>query len=113
MKTLIRIEEAFFFGLSIFLFSQLGFRWWWFPLLLFVPDIGMIGYLINNKVGAIIYNIIHHRAVSIALYIIGSIIKNPLLQLAGIILFAHSSIDRVFHYGLKYNDDFKHTHLND
>ncbi len=67
MKTLLRIEEAFLFGLSIYLFSHLGFSWWWFPLLILTPDIGMLGYLFNPKIGAIIYNIIHHRAISVAL----------------------------------------------
>ncbi|TAG51385.1 MAG: DUF4260 family protein, partial [Runella slithyformis] len=29
----------------------------------------------------------------------------------GIILFAHSAMDRIAGYGLKYEDAFKHTHL--
>ena len=33
------------------------------------------------------------------------------LQVAGIILFTHSNMDRILGYGLKYPDDFKHTHL--
>ena len=113
MKTLIRIEEAFLFGLSIYLFSQLHYSWWWFPLLLMAPDLGMLGYMVNTGVGAVIYNIFHHRALSIAMYITGAIIHVPILQLAGIILFAHSSMDRIFHYGLKYGDNFKHTHLSE
>jgi len=113
MKTLIKIEEAFLFALSIFLFSQLPCAWWWFPLLLLAPDIGMMGYLFNTQTGAVLYNFIHHRALSISLYIVGSLVNIPVLQLIGIILFAHSSLDRVFDYGLKYRDDFKHTHLSD
>ena len=112
MKNLIRIEEAFIFGLSIYLFSTLNYAWWWFPLLLFTPDIGMAGYLFSRKTGAVIYNIVHHRAVSVSIFIIGSVIKIPVIQLIGVILFAHSSLDRVFQYGLKYSDDFKHTHLD-
>ena len=111
MKTLIKLEEAFLFILSIYLFTILPYAWWWFPLLLFVPDLGMIGYVFNTKVGAYVYNIVHHRAISIIIYLIGSIITFPVLQLIGIILFAHSSLDRVFQYGFKYIDDFKHTHL--
>lgn len=34
-------------------------------------------------------------------------------MLAGVILFAHASMDRIFGYGLKYADDFKHTHLQE
>ena len=73
----------------------------------------MLGYIINTHTGALLYNFIHHRALSVSLYVVGSIMNVPVLQLAGIILFAHSSIDRVFEFGLKYNDNFKHTHLNE
>jgi MFS family permease len=111
MKNLIRLEEIALFGLSIFLFSLLNYSWWWFPLLLLLPDIGMIGYVFNSKVGAYVYNFVHHRGVAVVLYIVGALITQPLLQLIGIILFAHSTIDRVFNFGLKYADNFKHTHL--
>ncbi len=111
MKSLIRIEEVFLFILSIYLFSNLEFAWWWFPVLLFIPDIGMGGYLINRKIGAVVYNIVHHRAIAITFFIIGGILNSHLTQLVGVILFAHSTLDRVFDFGLKYEDDFKHTHL--
>lgn len=112
MKNLVRIEEFFFFLFSIYLFTLLDFQWWFFPLFFLVPDIGMLGYTANTRIGAIIYNLFHHRAVSITLYVIGAYLTNPVIQFAGIILFAHSSLDRVFDYGLKYTDDFKHTHLS-
>lgn len=112
MKLLLKIEEAFLFILSIYLFTQLEYAWWWFPALLLVPDLGMLGYLINTKVGAVIYNLVHHRAVSIIVYVIGSIVISPIIQLIGIIMFAHTAMDRVFDYGLKYSDNFKHTHLS-
>ena len=35
----------------------------------------------------------------------------PEFQLPGIILFGHASMDRIFGYGLKFSDNFKHTHL--
>lgn len=35
----------------------------------------------------------------------------PLLQLAGVILLGHSSLDRVLGYGLKHADSFQNTHL--
>jgi len=111
VRTLLRVEEAFFFLLSVFLFSRLGYAWWWFPLLLFTPDLGMIGYLANPRAGACLYNAVHHRGVAVTLYVAGALASLPPLQLAGLILFAHSSLDRVFEYGLKYPDAFGHTHL--
>lgn len=111
MKILLKLEELLMFGLSIFLFSKLGFDWWWYPLLLLAPDLSMVGYLINPRVGAVTYNIVHHKAVGIAMYIFGSLLVNHPLQLAGLILFGHSSMDRLLGYGLKYPDSFQNTHL--
>ena len=113
MRTLLRIEEAFLFLLSVFLFSRIGYAWWWFPLLLFAPDVGMLGYLLNPKAGAYVYNFIHHRALAVALYVLGALLSIRALQLAGTILLAHSSLDRVFQFGLKYGDRFAHTHLEE
>ncbi len=102
-----------FFILSMFLFSQLSYSWWWMLVLFLVPDLGMLGYVFGTEVGAIIYNVVHHRGVSITLYILGSVLGNEIILLIAIVLFSHSSLDRVFDYGLKYGDDFKHTHLSD
>lgn len=35
----------------------------------------------------------------------------PVFMFIGIVMFAHSSFDRVLGYGLKYCDNFKNTHL--
>ena len=111
MKNLLKLEELFMFGLSIFLFSKLGFAWWWYPALLFTPDLSMLGYLINTQVGAATYNFVHVKALGISIFVVGTILASQPLQLAGLILFGHSSMDRVLGYGLKYPDAFKHTHL--
>ena len=111
MKTLIRLEEVALFLFSIYLFSLLPFPWWVFPLLLFIPDLAMLGYLAGPRVGAFIYNFIHHRALALIYYVAGAILGIPVLALAGAIIFAHSSLDRVLGYGLKFTDSFNHTHL--
>ena len=111
MKQLIRLEEAAMFLFSAFLFSRLSFAWWWFPALILTPDISKICYTAGNKVGAIVYNFFHHKAVALIVYVIGVYIGNEVLQLIGIILFGHSSMDRFFGYGLKYFEGFQYTHL--
>ena len=111
MKLLLNLEEWAIFLLCIFLFSRLGFAWWWFPALLLLPDIGMIGYAISPKLGAFTYNFLHHRMVAavVAAYAMGT--GNQNWTLAALILFAHISMDRAFGYGLKYEDSFFNTHL--
>lgn len=113
MKTVLKIEELAEFLFGIYLFSQLSYAWWWFPVLLLTPDIGMLGYLVNTRVGAIIYNIFHHKALALLFLMSGYVISVEWLSLIGIILFAHAAMDRCFGYGLKYSDHFKHTHLGD
>jgi len=113
MGLLLKMEELFMLLLGAYLFSLLDYSWWWFLGLLLAPDIGMLGYLIGNKVGAIGYNLFHHRGLAITIYFIGIYLSLPLCQLLGLILFSHASMDRIFGYGLKYNKGFKYTHLGE
>ena len=111
MKQVIQLEELGMFLLSIFLFNQLSFAWWWFPTLILLPDISMIGYAAGNKIGAIVYNFFHHKGLGFLLMAAGFYLRDDAWILAGCILFAHSSMDRIFGYGLKYTKGFKFTHL--
>jgi hypothetical protein len=111
MKTILRLEELGLFLFAVYLFTLLPFPWWYFPLLLFVPDIGMTGYLAGPHAGAVVYNVIHHRALALLCYVAGAVWALPVLSLVGVIVFAHSSLDRVLGYGLKFPDQFAHTHL--
>ena len=111
MNTLIRLEEAAMMLLGVYLFSLLPYAWWWFAVLILAPDFSMIGYAFGNKIGAWAYNFAHHKGIAIALYIAGCYLLLPQLQLAGVILFSHSCMDRLFGYGLKYEKGFKFTHL--
>jgi hypothetical protein len=111
MNTLLKLEGLALFGLSIFLFSQLDFAWWWYPVSFFLPDLSMLGYIGGNRTGALVYNIVHLHAVSIGLYVLGFFLVLPLMQLAAVILLGHSNLDRLLGYGLKHSDAFQNTHL--
>ncbi len=111
MKTSIKIEELTLFVLGIYFFNLLNYNWWWFLVFILVPDIGMTGYLVNTKIGAFTYNLFHHRAIAIVVYFVGIYLNNQPMQFAGIILFSHIAMDRIFGYGLKYPDSFSNTHL--
>lgn len=111
MSFVLKLEEMAVFALCIFLFSKLNFAWWWFPALLFIPDIGMLGYLINPQLGAFTYNVIHHRLLATAIAVYALTYGSDNWKLAAIILFAHISFDRACGYGLKHADSFSNTHL--
>jgi hypothetical protein len=113
MKTIIKLEELGLFVLGIYFFNQLDYIWWWFLVLILTPDLSMIGYVFGNKMGALCYNLFHHKGIAIALYFAGIYFSNSLIQLSGVILFTHSSMDRMFGYGLKYEKGFKYTHLGE
>ncbi len=111
MQRWIKLEEVGLTAIAVWLFLQLDLAWWWLVVLLFAPDLSMIGYLAGPRVGAALYNLVHHRGLAVALFLIGVGLGSQWVQGAGLILLAHSSLDRVFGYGLKYADAFQHTHL--
>lgn len=111
MKNILKVEEALMFALAIYASSLLPYAGWVFWAFFLAPDLGFIGYAINSRVGAFTYNILHHKGIAILFYILGVYFLLPPIQLAGTILFGHSSFDRMFGYGLKYPDSFHNTHL--
>ena len=115
MKRIIQTEELALTAVFIYFISQLDImlNWWIYLILFFLPDVGMLGYLAGNKAGAICYNLFHHRGIAAAILFIGVWLSAQYLQLAGLILLAHASFDRIFGYGLKHFSGFKHTHLGD
>ncbi|TDN89109.1 uncharacterized protein DUF4260 [Salegentibacter sp. 24] len=113
MNTTLKLEELAMLVLGVFVFTQLDFAWWWFLVLFFTPDFGMQGYLLGNKIGALIYNLFHHKGLAVVLWLLGFYFHNEVFQLIGVILFSHAAFDRILGYGLKYEKGFKFTHLGE
>jgi len=114
MKLLLQLEEMMFaaVGIAALYYQPIHISWWAWPVLFLSPDIAMLGYVVNTKTGAFTYNLLHHKAIAILVAATGFVVHDQIIQLTGIILFAHSAFDRMLGFGLKYNDDFKHTHLD-
>ncbi len=111
MNTFLRLEYIAIVALSAFLFSFLSYAWWWYAILFLVPDISMLGYMIDTRVGAWTYNLFHSLASGIIVYLVGAYLNVPFVELAGVVLIGHAGFDRLLGYGLKFQDSFKHTHL--
>jgi hypothetical protein len=111
MKRVIAFEEIAKLILCYSLSLHLGYAWWVYLVLLLTPDLSMVGYLLNNKTGALLYNIFHHQGIAIVVGLAGLWLASHEWMLAGLVLFGHSGMDRALGYGLKYPDHFKHTHL--
>jgi len=111
MKNLLKVEEAMQWIATIYLSYQLPVPGWWYWALFLLPDLSMLGYVVNPRIGATTYNFVHHKGVAIACGLTGLYFQQVELQLAGLVLYGHSSFDRLCGYGLKFSDDFKNTHL--
>ncbi|USN97094.1 MAG: DUF4260 domain-containing protein [Candidatus Nomurabacteria bacterium] len=112
MKAIISFEYLFAAVLTALFFVVIGrFDWWWLLVGFLLFDVSMVGYLINNGVGAITYNIGHSLAgpgVLITSYILTS--NEIALFIATLWLF-HVFVDRALGFGLKHANGFHHTHL--
>lgn len=111
-KLILHLEGFTVLGLSIYFYSVHEFSWILFIVLLFAPDLSMIGYVKNNQFGAVLYNIFHTYIIPLALLLIGILIDSHVLLMISLIWIAHIGMDRMVGYGLKYPTDFKDTHLN-
>lgn len=111
-KILLHIEGLAVLVLSVYLYWFNEYSWGLFFILLLAPDISMVGYLVNNKVGAKWYNVFHTYSLSISIVLVGLFLSNQLVVAIGLIWSAHIGMDRAIGYGLKYSTNFKDTHLN-
>ncbi len=111
MKWLLKTEEMVMLLLSIFLLWNSDAEWYWYLLIVLGPDISIAGYLINDRVGAALYNLFHHKGLAILIFLAGIYLSIDLFQRAGVVLFGHAALDRMAGYGLKYNKGFSYTHL--
>lgn len=96
---------------AVFYVSVGNFAWYWLPILFVAFDLSAVGYLVNKKVGALLYNLGHSLigpTLLVALYIANT--NQAILFIALIWLF-HIFVDRALGYGLKHTKGFEHTHL--
>lgn len=110
-NALLRLEGLTVFVAAILLYASQGGSAVAFILLLLVPDVSMIGYTINIRLGSITYNLVHTYALPALLVGLALALNVPVLLQIAFIWFAHIGMDRIVGYGLKYPTDFKDTHL--
>lgn len=112
MKKIVSAEYIFAAVLVALFFVVVGeFDWWWLIILFLAFDISAIGYLINNTIGALLYNVGHSLigpAVLAGVFIFTS--SDASLFVTLLWLF-HIFVDRALGYGLKHTKGFHHTHL--
>jgi hypothetical protein len=92
---LLHLEGATILIVSIVLYRQSHASWLLFALLFLAPDLFMLGYLVNRRVGAAVYNFAHTLLSPGVLLAIGFLAGKALLPLA-LIWTAHIGMLKLF-----------------
>jgi hypothetical protein len=110
-----RAENALTAAAVLLAVIALDQPWWLLPAAFVVFDLSALGYLVNERAGALSYNLVHNYAGPAALVVgwavlrLGQVGTDWLLLLAACWGF-HVAVDRALGFGLK-TGPFAHTHL--
>lgn len=110
-RAVLRLE-----GIAVLITSLVGYAvqggsWLLLPVVLFLPDLLMVGYMASTRLGATVYNLGHTYVMPCALAVIGAAVHDGALLTVACVWAAHIGMDRALGYGLKYPDAFRNTHL--
>jgi hypothetical protein len=107
----LRVEGVAVLALSLLLYAHSRSGWWMFIGLLLVPDLSMLGYLVNARVGGACYNVVHSYVLPVGLVAAAIAVDKEAMLPFLYIWTAHIGMDRALGYGLKYSSGFEMTHL--
>jgi hypothetical protein len=110
-KIPLHLEGAAILTLSIFFYHRLHASWLLFAILFLAPDLCMLGYLANVRIGSAVYNFAHTYVTPAILLATACLAAKPQLFPVALIWSAHIGFDRLLGFGLKYPTHFKDTHL--
>jgi hypothetical protein len=110
-RWLLHGEGAALLGVVLVAYALTGGSWWLFALLLLAPDLSALGYLVNVRVGAATYNLVHTQILPALLLAVGYFSGRQVLIYLALIWLAHIGLDRLTGFGLKYPTKFQDTHL--
>ena len=108
---LLRLEGAVTLAAAIVLYVNMRGSGWLFAVLLFAPDLSMLGYLANPRAGSVVYNAVHTLMVPAAVMALALVFHSDLAAQIGVIWLAHIGMDRALGFGIKYPTVFEDTHL--
>lgn len=107
----LRVEGFTLLAVAVLLFATTHQPWWLVPLTILLPDLSMLGYLRDSRLGAALYNLGHAYPLPGTVAVAAMATHHPLAEALGLLWLAHIGMDRAAGYGLKYGTDFTHTHL--
>ncbi len=110
VKKIIYSENAALLLLCLVYYFSQGFPLWLLLVLLFVPDLAIVFYAINPRIGQLVYNGWHTYLWPLLLLSCAWWLKETLYLQLALIWTIHIAMDRTLGFGLKYTE-FKETYL--
>lgn len=111
-RYLLRVEGLVLFAAATAAYFLTDGGWLLFLVLFLAPDLSMAGYLVDGRVGATAYDVVHTTLLPAALLAGSWYAGAPLGVGLALVWLAHIGVDRIVGYGLKYPDAaFSETHL--
>jgi hypothetical protein len=111
VRTVLRLEALCVLIATLVAYRASGAGWGTFALCFLLPDLSLLAYLMNARVGALVYNVAHSYIGPIGCLVASTLLAVPMLTTIGLIWAAHVGFDRALGYGLKYTTGFGFTHL--
>lgn len=111
VKGILRLEGLAVLILALYAYNHLHFSWQTFALFFLLPDLSLLGYCLNPRIGALSYNSAHSYLGALLCLFLGTWLALPAVLASGLIWCAHLGFDRALGYGLKYQTGFRFTHL--
>jgi hypothetical protein len=84
---------------------------WILPASFLLFDIGMVGYMVNPRIGSLTYNALHNLTVPTLCIAFGVVGNIEALSVLGYCWTFHIAVDRAFGFGMKHKHSFHETHL--
>jgi hypothetical protein len=106
-----RTENLAIAATVVVVFVRLHFSWWWLPAFFVAFDLSAAGYLVDNRAGAVCYNLAHAYIAPAVLLLSYVVSATRWCAFVGLLWAFHIAVDRVLGYGLKFASSFQHTHL--
>ena len=101
LRLYLQLEGFAAFSIASAYYAEQHFSWWFYGVLFFAPDLFMLGYFINPRSGALIYNLGHTYIVPALLFGLSEALHASSVFAVALIWCAHIGFDRVLGYGLK------------
>lgn len=89
-----RLEGLALLAAAVALYAHQGYGWLALALLLAAPDLALIPYRLNPRVGAPVYNVVHTLTLPLVLGVVGVWTGQPLWTQVALGWAAHIGMDR-------------------